>query len=170
MEVTPRSDGSWTIEGEVQGSLPAPYRVLVHLMLAPNGQVKHWSGDCTCPVGGDCKHAVALTLAAAQLNPADGTKSAHSTDALTATRERKEAVARAEAEARLVHWLQDWDRAVGAATSQAPSAHPGRPECYLYLVSAVGRSRTTVPQMQLEAVVSYPKVTGGWAKPKQIRT
>ena len=170
MEVTPRSDGTWAIEGEVQGSLPAPYQVLVHLMLAPNGQVKHWSGDCTCPVGGDCKHAVALTLAAAQLNPADGTKSAHSTDALTATRERKEAVARAEAEARLVHWLQDWDRAVGAATSQAPSAHPGRPECYLYLVSAVGRSRTTVPQMQLEAVVSYPKVTGGWAKPKQIRT
>ena len=170
MEVTLRSDGSWTIEGEVQGSLPAPYQVLVHLMLAPNGQVKHWSGDCTCPVGGDCKHAVALTLAAAQLNPADGTKSAHAADALTAMRERKEAVARAEAEARLVHWLQDWDRAVGAATSKAPSAHPGRPECYLYLVSAVGRSRTTVPQMQLEAVVSYPKVTGGWAKPKQIRT
>ena len=170
MEVTPRSDGSWAIEGEVQGSLPAPYQVLVHLMLAPNGQVKHWSGDCTCPVGGDCKHAVALTLAAAQLNPADGTKSALAADALTAMRERKEAVARAEAEARLVHWLQDWDRAVGAATSQAPSAHPGRPECYLYLVSAVGRSRTTVPQMQLEAVVSYPKVTGGWAKPKQIRT
>ena len=170
MEVTARSDGSWAIEGEVQGSLPAPYQVLVHLMLAPNGQVKHWSGDCTCPVGGDCKHAVALTLAAAQLNPADGTRSAHAADALTAMRERKEAVARAEAEARLVHWLQDWDRAVGAATSQAPSAHPGRPECYLYLVSAVGRSRTTVPQMQLEAVVSYPKVTGGWAKPKQIRT
>ena len=62
MEVTARSDGSWAIEGEVQGSLPAPYQVLVHLMLAPNGQVKHWSGDCTCPVGGDCKHAVALTL------------------------------------------------------------------------------------------------------------
>ena len=41
MEVTPRSDGSWAIEGEVQGSLPAPYQVLVHLMLAPNGQVKH---------------------------------------------------------------------------------------------------------------------------------
>ena len=25
-------------------------------------------------------------------------------------------------------------------------------------------------QLQLEAVVSYPKVTGGWAKPKQVRT
>ncbi|WP_342721795.1 DEAD/DEAH box helicase [Acidovorax sp. FHTAMBA] len=170
MDVTPQAEGSWTIEGEVQGSLPAPYQVLVHLILAPNGQVKHWSGDCTCPVGGDCKHAVALTLAAAQLNPADGTNSSHAADALAAMRERKEALARAEAEARLVHWLQDWDRAVGAATSQAPSAHPGRPECYLYLVSTAGRSRTTVPQMQLEAVVSYPKVTGGWAKPKQIRT
>ncbi len=170
IEITPNTDGSWVIDGEVQGSLPEPYEVSVELALAPNGQVKYWQGDCSCPVGGDCKHAVALTLEAAQLNPADGVTATQAIDPMKAMRERKEALARAEAEARLVHWLQEWDRAVGTSTSQAPSAHPGRPECYLYLVSTVGRSRTTVPQMQLEAVVSYPKVTGGWAKPKQIRT
>ncbi|MDP3226553.1 MAG: DEAD/DEAH box helicase [Acidovorax sp.] len=162
--------GSWLIEGEVQGSLPEPYEVSVELVLAPNGQVKHWSGDCSCPVGGDCKHAVALTLEAAHLGPEKGQLPVQAADALKSQQDRKDALARAEAEARLVHWLQDWDRAVGAANSQAPSAHPGRPECYLYLVSTVGQSRTTVPQMQLEAVVSYPKVTGGWSKPKQIRT
>ena len=170
IENTPKTNGSWAIDGEVQGSLPEPYAVSVELALAPNGQVKYWQGDCSCPVGRDCKHAVALTLEAAQLNPADGTTSTQTVDPLKAMRERKEALARAEAEARLVHWLQEWDRAAGTAISQTPSAHPGRPECYLYLASTVGRSRSSVPQMQLEAVVSYPKVTGGWAKPKQIRT
>ena len=170
IQITPQAAGSWAIEGQVQGSLPEPYDVSVELVLAPNGQVKHWSGDCSCPVGADCKHAVALTLEAAQLNPSDGATSTHALDPLKAMRERKEALARAEAEARLVHWLQDWDRALGATRPPAPGARPERPECYLYLVSTVGRSRTTVPQMQLEAVVSYPKVTGGWAKPKQIRT
>ena len=171
IEITADGESRWVIEGQVRGSQPDPYDVSVELSLAPNGQIKHWSGDCSCPVGGDCKHAVALTLEAAQFNPADGATSTQAAlDPVKAMRERKEAVALAESEARLVHWLQEWDRAAGAATPQAPSAHPGRPECYLYLVSTVERSRTAAPQMQMEAVVSYPKVTGGWAKPKQIRT
>ncbi|KRD56140.1 helicase SNF2 [Acidovorax sp. Root275] len=173
LEITPKAEGSWKVEGDVQGSLPEPYAVSVALVLAPNGQIQQWSGDCSCPVGGDCKHAIALMLEAAQCNPAYGAPSALSAravDALKAMRERKEALARAEAEARLMHWLQDWDRATGTASLPAPGMRPERPECYLYLVSTVGRSRTTVPQMQLEAVVSYPKVTGGWAKPQPIRT
>ena len=172
IEISPEAEGRWAIEGQVQGSLPEPYEVSVALVLAPNGQVKHWSGDCTCPVGGDCKHAVALTLEAAHQNAAHGPSSARAAEALKTLHERKEALARAEAEARLMHWLQDWDRALGsdAVAPQAPGARAARPECYLYLVSAVGRSRATVPQLQLEAVVSYPKVTGGWAKPQQIRT
>lgn len=164
------AEGRWAIEGEVQGTLPEPYQVSVELALAPNGQVKHWAGDCTCPVGLDCKHAVALTLQAAQLNPLQGVVSGRFADPRKAVQERKLAQASAEAEARLVHWLQEWDRAQDAAAVPVPGARAERPECYLYLVSTVGRSRTAVPQMQLEAVVSYPKVTGGWAKPKQIRT
>ncbi|MBU0749617.1 MAG: DEAD/DEAH box helicase [Gammaproteobacteria bacterium] len=160
----------WLIKGEVQGSLPEPYEVSVELVLAPNGQVKHWSGDCSCPVGGDCKHAVALTLEAAHRGPDKDQQPVQAVDALRSLQDRKDALARAEAEARLVHWLQEWDRAVGSATPLAPTAQPGRPECYLYLVSTVERSRTSVPQLQMEAVVSYPKVTGGWSKPKQIRT
>ncbi|ART59430.1 helicase SNF2 [Acidovorax carolinensis] len=170
VDIEPDGDGRWRIEGEVQGSLPAPYQVSAQLALAPNGQVTQWSGDCSCPVGVGCKHAVALTLQAAHQKPAQNQTAAQTFDALQALQERKQAMARAEADARLVHWLQDWDRAVGGSAAPAPGGRPDRPERYLYLVSTVGLPRATTPQMQLEAVVSYPKVTGGWAKPKPIRT
>lgn len=170
VDIEPDGDGRWLMDGEVQGSLFDPYEVSVELVIAPNGQVKQWSGDCSCPVGVDCKHAVALTLAAAHENPALEQPPAPSADGLKALQQRKEALARAEAEARLVHWLHDWDSASGVPATPAPGARPDRPEQYLYLLSTVTLPRATAPQMQLEAVVSYPKVTGGWAKPKPIRT
>ena len=170
IDMAAKGDGNWVIEGEVQCSLPAPYAVSVKLAVATNGQVKQWSGDCSCPVGVDCKHAVALTLEAAHQPPAQEQTSAKAVYALKAMQERKQAVARAEADARLLRWLQDWDRAAGASAPQDLGARPDRPDQYLYLVSTVGLPRATALQMQLEAVVSYPKVTGGWAKPQQIRT
>ena len=178
-DIEAEGNGCWHIEGEVQGSMPEPYEVSVELVIAPNGQLTLWSGDCSCPVGEDCKHAVALTLQAAHQNPAQAQNPAQepmpapAAHALKALHERREAVARAEADARLVHWLQDWDRAAGLSAPPvvaASGSRPDRPEQYLYLVSTVGLPRASAQQMQLEAVVSYPKVTGGWAKPKQIRT
>jgi superfamily II DNA or RNA helicase len=82
---------------------------------------------------------------------------------------RLDEVARLEAQAQLVNWLQDLDRASAQAAPQSPGSKAERPEQYLYLVSVVGAPRS-VPKLQLEAVVSYPKVTGGWAKPKLVRT
>lgn len=165
-------EGLWRIKGAVQGTQPEPYELSVELTLAPNGQVRAWSGECTCPVEVDCKHAVALTLKAAHLGPgpAPAPVSPQAAQALQAMQERVAAQARAEAEARLVRWLNDWDLASGNAALPAVGARAERPECYLYLLSTVGRLRSGAPQMQLEAVVSYPKLTGGWAKPKTIRT
>jgi superfamily II DNA or RNA helicase len=168
--IEPDGDGRWRIDGEVQGSLPEPYEVSVELAIAPNGQVKRWSGDCSCPVGMDCKHAVALTLEAVLENPALEQPPVSTADDLKALQQRKQALARAEDEARLVHWLQDWDSATGVPATPASGARPERPEHYLYLLSIAKLPRATAPQMQLEAVVSYRKVTGGWAKPKPIRT
>ncbi|WP_422846569.1 SNF2-related protein [Acidovorax sp. M2(2025)] len=164
-------EGVWRIGGEVQGTAPEPYESSVELVLAPNGQVRSWSGNCTCPVGEDCKHAVALTLKAAQLRPDPATSpSPQTARALQAMQERVAAQPRAEAEARLLRWLNDWDVAVDNATPSALGARSHPPERYLYLLSTVGRSRSGAPQLQIEAVVSYPKRTGGWAKPKAIRT
>ncbi len=165
-------EGEWRIQGAVQGTQAEPYELSVKLTLAPNGQVRAWSGECTCPVEVDCKHAVALTLKAAHLRPgaAPAPLSPQAVQALQAMQERVATQARAEAEARLVRWLNDWDVAADNAALPAAGARSERPECYLYLLSTVGRLRSGAPQLQLEAVVSYPKVTGGWAKPKAIRT
>lgn len=172
IDIEDNGDSAWLIRGEVQGTQPEPYELSVELVLAPNGQVSFWSGACSCPVQEGCKHAVALTLKAAQLRPGPAPEpwAAQATQALQALQDRKEAQARSEAEARLVRWLSDWDLAAGTAAPAPSGARADRPECYLYLLSTVGRPRAGAPQMQIEAVVSYAKVTGGWAKPKAIRT
>ncbi|MFN4120350.1 SNF2-related protein [Acidovorax sp.] len=165
-------DGVWIIKGAVQGTQLEPYELSVELILKPNGQVVAWSGLCTCPVEEGCKHAVALTLKAGQLRPGEASKplSPQAVQALQAMQERVSAQARAEAEVRLVRWLDDWDRAADNAAPPLPGARADRPECYLYLLSPIGRLRSGAPQLQIEAVVSYSKLTGGWAKPKTIRT
>jgi superfamily II DNA or RNA helicase len=55
----------WDIEGTVQGSHKERYFVTVAVELDKNGRLSHFSGDCTCPVEVNCKHAVALTVKAA---------------------------------------------------------------------------------------------------------
>lgn len=169
IDVEEDGKGVWRIGGEVQGTQYEPYELSVELVLAPNGQVRSWSGECTCPVGENCKHAVALTLKAGQLRPGPASEP-RSSQAVQAMQERVAAQARAEAEARMVRWLHDWDRAADNAAPPPSGARADRPECYLYLLSPIGRLRSGAPQLQIEAVVSYPKVTGGWAKPKAIRT
>ena len=79
-DIEAEGNGCWHIEGEVQGSMPEPYEVSVELVIAPNGQLTLWSGDCSCPVGEDCKHAVALTLQAAHQNPAQAHNTAQQID------------------------------------------------------------------------------------------
>eukprot|EP01030_Chromulinospumella_sphaerica_P016108 gene16108-15919_t len=84
-------------------------------------------------------------------------------------RERMAVVQQAEAQTQLVNWLAALDRVAGGDVVLSPTDRSVRPEQYLYLASVVGGARQPT-QLQLEAVVSYPKLTGGWAKPKQVRT
>ena len=57
-------DDHWLLEGSVQGSQRAPYDLSIEMALRPDGQVDYWESDCTCPVGAQCKHGVALMLKA----------------------------------------------------------------------------------------------------------
>ena len=59
------SSSEWQIEGSVQGSGREVYDTSVMLEVSPDGKVEFFSGSCTCPVGYDCKHSVALALKAA---------------------------------------------------------------------------------------------------------
>jgi len=58
----------WTLDGtcligEVQGSATKPYVVEVLVTTSATGRTTDIDGACTCPVGYNCKHAVALLLA-----------------------------------------------------------------------------------------------------------
>ena len=57
--------GYWLLLGEVQGSQREPYELSVELKLTHDGRLAHWDSDCSCPVGNQCKHGVALSLKAA---------------------------------------------------------------------------------------------------------
>jgi len=53
------ADDARRLTGLVQGDAPAPYRTTV---VRTDGGRIGWAGACTCPVGDDCKHAVAVLL------------------------------------------------------------------------------------------------------------
>jgi superfamily II DNA or RNA helicase len=54
------------VYGEVAGSGVTPYTAWARLTRSPDGELASFQGNCTCPVHLDCKHAVALTVAALQ--------------------------------------------------------------------------------------------------------
>ena len=180
------ADGYWLLEGKVQGSERWPYTLAIELTLTEAGEIDTWDADCSCPVGYNCKHGVALTMKAAYqgirilgseaalhaVMPASRTPPTPEAleAARLATQARLDEAQRLEAEAHLLNWFYEMDRASGSITPHAISPrNQSRPEQYLYLLKAVGPS-TRPQQLHLEAMVSYRKANGEWAKPKAIRT
>ncbi len=192
LEIDP--DGpSWHLQGAVQGSQREPYEVSIDMALDRDGRVAFWDSECECPVGLNCKHGVALMLKAAYqglhlmddealarvktpppaANPAQ--IEARRQESLAAAAE----VARLEAEAALLRWLQDIDQASGKTVATPgfenrerfgyKARQPERAEQYLYLLT-LSSYAGHLPKLQLTAMVSYPKATGGWAKPKTLKS
>ncbi|MDC5696036.1 DEAD/DEAH box helicase [Intrasporangium calvum] len=52
------------ILGTVEGTGSQTYQTIVEARPHPKGRAPLWSGRCSCPVGSDCKHVVALLLLA----------------------------------------------------------------------------------------------------------
>ena len=161
LEVAAQDDDEceWLLSGLVQGTQRQPYRVSVELELLPDGQVNSFESTCSCPVGFDCKHGVALALEAQQ-----GGRQWQGAGALIAQLQLKSAQ---EKEMQLLHWLQELDRANTQAQPPAPLQPKERHEQYLYVLS-VGEDKPAAPMLRLQAMVSYIKRGGGWAKPKRI--
>ena len=175
----------WQISGEVQGTLREPYEVVVQLAFQHKGVLQSWQGLCTCPVGVQCKHAVALSLKAAyqgqrwlQMHGVAPAALAAAPELSPEAQERLQAQRaeqeRLQAEARLLDWLIALDSAELQPSHPRPSAAQAerraqRIDQYLYLLSLQGRTSRR-PLLRLEAVVSTPKVAGGWTKPRSIRT
>jgi superfamily II DNA or RNA helicase len=182
-----RASGHWVVSGRVQGSRPHPYEVTIRTSLSPLGEVVTWNSVCSCPVGSQCKHGVALMITAAHQgyallnNPSPNARFSSQPDSAAIEAQRKAAqmrmaeLAQMEAENQLLRWLHEMDRAnrmsvPGVPPARAESQHPGhaKPEQYLYLLSVTG-SGTVPRQLHIDVVVSYLKLNGDWAKCKIIR-
>jgi superfamily II DNA or RNA helicase len=56
--------GGARLDGQVQGSQGRSYRTTVRLIPDDETAVAYWQSTCTCPMAGNCKHAVALVATA----------------------------------------------------------------------------------------------------------
>jgi superfamily II DNA or RNA helicase len=171
----------WQLDGLVQGSARYPYKVSVELSRSPQGRVLDWDSDCTCPVGYQCKHAIALMIKAAykgQQILGEGTQAfkPQTEKELEAQRQadlaKRKAAAQLEAENQVLRWLGELERGgikapVAPATAK-PNAKPERHDQFLYLLGVTAPTGPN-PLLTLEMVVSYPKATGGWAKAKPVK-
>ncbi|MCB8747264.1 DEAD/DEAH box helicase [Rhodoferax sp. U2-2l] len=175
----------WLLEGEVQGSQHEPYQVEVELSLGAGGQLRSWDSDCTCPVGYQCKHAVALMIKAAyrgkllleNSNSADTASTPEQREAQRlADVARHQAAEQLEADNQLIRWLGELSRTASHTTSALPTlpkpsrsgAPAERPEQFLYLLSVLNPQGPS-PQLSLEVVIAYPKVSGGWSRAKAMK-
>ena len=171
----------WLLLGDVQGSARRPYEVSIEVKRGAAGHVLEWDSDCTCPVGYQCKHGVALMIKAAYKGQQILGASAAAPNfkplteqQLAAQREadltRRQAAAQLEAENQVIRWLSELER--GGAKAPMAAERSGqnlRHDEFLYLLNVMS-AQGPQPLLTLEAVVSYPKVNGGWAKAKPIKT
>ncbi|HET7801580.1 MAG TPA: DEAD/DEAH box helicase [Humibacillus xanthopallidus] len=61
--IASRPDGLMLL-GTIEGSGSETYQTIIEARPHPKGRSHLWSGRCSCPVGTDCKHTVALLLVA----------------------------------------------------------------------------------------------------------
>ena len=179
----------WLLVGNVQGSARHPYEVSIEVKRSPDGRVLEWDSDCTCPVGYQCKHGVALMIKAAYKGqqvlgnalPAwpNHPATAEELQALQkAELVKRQAAAQLEAENQVIRWLGELERS-GPKSVAAPTITPGdtrkrvpaaavKQDEYLYLLSVANPTGPN-PHLDLEVVLSYRKQNGDWAKAKAIK-
>jgi hypothetical protein len=170
----------WLLSGQVQGTQKLPYEVSVELKRSPEGRVLDWIGDCSCPVGEQCKHAISLMIKAAYQGQhvLGESAAAHPFKPLTeqeleaqrqADLAKRQAAAQLESEQQVLHWLDDLARGgIKAPAVAHPVDKADRHEQFLYLLGVTAPQGPN-PLLTLEIVVSYPKVSGGWAKAKPVK-
>ena len=98
------------IHGEVSGSRPKPYAVAVRYEFGSDGMLLPLEGHCSCPVGYNCKHTVAVLLAARHVLPG-------ADDGVAGT--AREGVSRD-----VRRWLDEWPGAVAARPDDRPAGAP----------------------------------------------
>ncbi|MCV2368439.1 DEAD/DEAH box helicase [Roseateles oligotrophus] len=185
LQIAPLKGGWWQVSGEVQGSQRLPYELGIDVRLGPRGALLEWLSDCSCPVGSQCKHGVALMIKAGYQGlrllgeSARPAAAAMTPQELEAARQaelaRVQERARLEAEAQLMRWLIELEHSAKGAPEAQPMRGLAR---YYYKQPAVERVEQFLyqielhspgPVLQVELQTSYIKTNGAWAKPKSLK-
>ncbi|MDO5624778.1 MAG: DEAD/DEAH box helicase [Pseudomonadota bacterium] len=161
----------WHLNGEVQGSRGEVYEVGVELEVDDAGRITRFDGDCDCPVGHNCKHAVALTLRAAFRSGAVRASGAMPGAAPAATpavspQERE----RQRAGREVAQWLDLFGRTAPEGDGDAPAAVEDealRPVFMLHAQRVVGASGAR--QLALGWGLSRRGRGGKWLKVRAPR-
>ncbi|QTD45228.1 DEAD/DEAH box helicase [Ottowia testudinis] len=147
----------WFISGRVRGSGREVYDVGVDVHVNDQGAITHFEGDCSCPVGTDCKHAVALTIRAAyksggMLGARGSAKPVAANPLSVQDRERRQADSQ----------LKQWLGLFGDETPQRPdaTAHDAMALQIVFTLFAPPRGSTLEPRrLQLGWGLSRPLKT-----------
>ncbi|HQX92402.1 MAG TPA: SNF2-related protein, partial [Thermomonas sp.] len=142
------ADGVLHVRGSVRGSQRRPYTVTVSVSGEPGDFL--YDASCTCPVGFDCKHAVALLLAAAETNPDD--------TSTPATRP-----GRAQVDPRWNQWLNMIKTPPSAAGPELSSVPDDRRLAFLF-----DTEFATLPIIRARAVWLFPTKQGRLGKPTPV--
>jgi superfamily II DNA or RNA helicase len=177
-DVVPLGGSGWMVSGEVIGTERRPYHVEVELALMPDGlTVDRWRSHCSCPVGLQCKHAVALLVKAAYRAKPEGVNtqpvSQEAIDRQRAEREQSKAMEalKRQRNAQLQQaerWLLADPEGGGLHKSGANPRHPSvRAESPIYMLYQRQSDGARAP-LRLTLGTSSVKVKGGWTKPRVV--
>ena len=177
----------WSLAGSVQGSGREIYDVSVTVEASPQGEVTYFNGHCSCPVGHDCEHSVALAIKAAYKSGGFRAFTAQSTpstapDSAKAQRltpqeleALKEAQKKLQIEARLLREAQQAEGKVSqwldlfgpeaAATGTADAADHDEHLVYTLSTGLVGAQKV----LKLGSGFTRRLAKGNWAKVKAQR-
>ena len=180
LDVLPGDSGEpdhWQLRGRVQGTQRKPYEVVVELFLTPDQcDVSHWISQCTCPVGEQCKHAVAVLIKAAYRGaPNESAESLalkHQQQALRAQAQQQAMLAlqRRQQAAVAERWLLGSESGHPGAPHRQPGERtqpPKWPVYLLHLTPVAGQRQA----LHLALGAASPKAKGeGWNKPRRVST
>jgi len=143
------------IAGLVQGSVREPYRVIARVASVQGGI--HIRGDCSCPVGGNCKHVAAVLLQALQQQPAP--------PAPTRMASVKNP-ANANAGVQMGDWLARLERAHSDSASPTAAQPVESAERILYLIHL--KDDLAPPCVGVSLVMVRQLKAGGYGKPQNL--
>jgi superfamily II DNA or RNA helicase len=169
IEMEPNGD-SYIITGIVQGSKRTPYNLNILFTVNNHGLIDQCSGLCSCPVGVNCKHCVALLMKASFLDrnkpkhvEAAPPKPARSTPS-PSDYESQMLLSQGDYEAKI--WLESLEK-IRKNKIKAATPQDARKDRWIYMVYHITNNRGK-PVLVMEAATSRMKAKGGWAKPKSF--